>query len=75
MKKSSFSKHSQTDKAFLLNAKDKDIDFSDIPEISEEQLSRAVMRNKRGSLGYHGVNPISGLGVEASAGSRGTCSG
>ncbi|VAW31784.1 hypothetical protein MNBD_CHLOROFLEXI01-1871 [hydrothermal vent metagenome] len=28
-----------------------------------------------GSLGFHGVNPISGLGVKASAGSRGTCSG
>jgi uncharacterized protein (DUF4415 family) len=44
MKKSSFSKHSETDKTFLHNATDKDINLSDIPEISEEQLSRAVMR-------------------------------
>lgn len=44
MKKSSFSKHSETDRDFLHNAQDKDIDLSDIPEISEEQLARAVMR-------------------------------
>jgi uncharacterized protein (DUF4415 family) len=44
MKKSSFSKHSETDKEFLHTAKDEDIDLSDIPEISEEQIARAVMR-------------------------------
>ena len=44
MKKSSFSKHSETDRDFLHNAKDEDIDLSDIPEITEEQIARAVMR-------------------------------
>jgi uncharacterized protein (DUF4415 family) len=44
MKKSSFSKHSETDKEFLHTAKDEKIDLSDIPEITEEQIARAVMR-------------------------------
>jgi uncharacterized protein (DUF4415 family) len=44
MKKSSFSKHSETDKAYLHTAKDEEIDLSDIPEVTEEQLARAVMR-------------------------------
>jgi uncharacterized protein (DUF4415 family) len=44
MKKQSFSKHSETDKKFLKNAKDEDIDLSDIPEITEEQVARSVMR-------------------------------
>ncbi|VAW41009.1 hypothetical protein MNBD_CHLOROFLEXI01-2645 [hydrothermal vent metagenome] len=39
------------------------------------RIISARKATKYGSLGYHGVNPISGLGVEASAGSRGTCSG
>jgi hypothetical protein len=44
MKKSSFSKHSETDKAFLRTAKDEEIDLSDIPEITEEHIARAVIR-------------------------------
>ncbi len=44
MKKLSFSEHSETDRGFLHNAKDDAIDLSDIPEITEEQLARAVMR-------------------------------
>ena len=44
MKKSSFSTHSETDLDYLHNAKDEDIDLSDIPEITEEQLARAVAR-------------------------------
>jgi uncharacterized protein (DUF4415 family) len=44
MKKSSFSKHSETDLEYLHSAKDEDIDLSDIPEITEEQLDNAVAR-------------------------------
>lgn len=44
MKKISLSKHSESDSAFLQGAKDEDIDLTDIPEITEEQLARAVMR-------------------------------
>lgn len=44
MKKTSFSAHSETDRDFLHNATDKDIDLSDIPEITEGQLAHAVMR-------------------------------
>jgi len=44
MKKPSLSKHSETDQEFLHNAKDKDIDLSDIPEITEKQIARAIMR-------------------------------
>ncbi len=46
MKKSSFSKHSETDEIFLHHAKDEDIDLSDIPEITEEQITQAIMRMK-----------------------------
>ena len=44
MKKRSFSKHSETDETFLKTARDEDIDLSDIPEITEEQMARSVMR-------------------------------
>jgi uncharacterized protein (DUF4415 family) len=44
MKKSSFSKLSETDKVFLQDAKDEDIDLSDIPEITEAQIAGAVVR-------------------------------
>lgn len=44
MKKRSFSKHSETDKAFLYTAQDGDIDLSDIPEITEAQISGATRR-------------------------------
>lgn len=44
MKKPSFSKRSETDEAFLKTAKDDEIDLSDIPEITEEQIARSVMR-------------------------------
>jgi hypothetical protein len=44
MKKSSFSKYSETDKAFLHTAKDEEIDLSAIPEITEEQIAHTVMR-------------------------------
>lgn len=44
MKKPSFSKHSETDKEFLHTASDKEIDLSDIPEITEKQLGQAVLR-------------------------------
>ena len=44
MKQSSISKHSESDLHFLHHASDEEIDFSDIPEISEEQMSNAVVR-------------------------------
>ncbi len=44
MKKSSISNHSETDLHFLHNAQDEDIDFSDIPELTEEQLAHATIR-------------------------------
>ncbi len=44
MKKTSFSEHSETDRDFLHNAKDEDIDLSEITEITEEQLERAILR-------------------------------
>lgn len=44
MRKSSFSKPSETDLDYLHSAKDEDIDLSDIPEITEEQLAHAVAR-------------------------------
>ncbi len=44
MKKSSISKHSETDLDFLHTARDEDIDFSDIPEITEPQLASAIIR-------------------------------
>lgn len=44
MKKSSISKQSETDLDFLHTAQDEDIDLSDIPEISEEQLANAIIR-------------------------------
>jgi len=44
MKKSSISKQSETDLNFLHTAQDEDIDFSDIPEITEEQLANATVR-------------------------------
>ncbi|MBX3056819.1 MAG: BrnA antitoxin family protein [Anaerolineae bacterium] len=44
MKNSSFSTHSETDWDFLHQATDEDIDLSDIPEITPEQITRGVMR-------------------------------
>lgn len=44
MKKKSLSKRSETDLEFLHNATDEEIDLSDIPEITEEQIARAVPR-------------------------------
>jgi uncharacterized protein (DUF4415 family) len=44
MNKSSSLEHSETDWEFLRTAGDEDIDLSDIPEITEEQMARAIMR-------------------------------
>ena len=38
------SEHSETDWEFIKNLQDKDIDLSDIPEMTEGQMARAVMR-------------------------------
>jgi uncharacterized protein (DUF4415 family) len=44
MKKSTTSKNSQTDWNRLKAMKDKDIDFSDCPEVTPEMFARAVVR-------------------------------
>ena len=44
MSKNSTENHSKTDWDALEKMTDEDIDFSDIPEISEEQMSKAVMK-------------------------------
>lgn len=44
MKKSITSKKSQTDWQRLKTMKDKDIDFSDCPEVTPEMFARAVIR-------------------------------
>lgn len=44
MKNSPFSTHSETDWDFLHRATDEDIDLSDIPEITPEQISHGVAR-------------------------------
>ena len=44
MKKSATSKKSRTDWRRVDALKDKDIDFSDIPEITPEMFARAVIR-------------------------------
>ena len=38
------SAHSETDWETIKNLQDNDIDLSDIPEITEEQMARAVLR-------------------------------
>ena len=44
MNKNSTENHSKTDWEALEKMTDEDIDFSDIPEISEEQMVKAVMK-------------------------------
>lgn len=44
MKKESFSTHSESDREFLYKARDEEIDLSDIPEITPDQLANAVLR-------------------------------
>jgi uncharacterized protein (DUF4415 family) len=44
MKKKYTSKDSQTDWERINKMEDKDIDFSDIPEITEEQFERSLLR-------------------------------
>jgi len=44
MKKNSTSKDSQTDWERIAAMQDEDIDLSEIPEIDESQLKRAVLR-------------------------------
>ena len=44
MNKNSTSKVSQTDWAYVDALQDEDIDLSDIPEITEEQMAQAVLR-------------------------------
>ncbi|MCA9969905.1 MAG: BrnA antitoxin family protein [Anaerolineales bacterium] len=44
MKKPYSSRHSETDEAFLHTAKDTDIDLSDIPEITADQIAGAILR-------------------------------
>jgi uncharacterized protein (DUF4415 family) len=44
MKKSTTSKNSQTDWNRLKAMEDKDIDFSDCPEVTPEMFARAVVR-------------------------------
>jgi uncharacterized protein (DUF4415 family) len=44
MNKNSTSKASQTDWAYLEDLQDEDIDLTDIPQVTEEQMSQAVLR-------------------------------
>jgi len=44
MSKNSTKNHSKTDWAALEKMTDEEIDFSDIPEITEEQMAKAVMK-------------------------------
>lgn len=44
MSKSSISKTSQTDWAYVEALQDEDIDLTDIPEVTEEQMAQAVLR-------------------------------
>ena len=44
MSKNSTSKASQTDWAYIDTLQDEDIDLSDIPETTEEQMAQAVLR-------------------------------
>lgn len=44
MSKESTSHHSETDWDYIDNLKDEEIDLSDIPEITEEQFSKAKLR-------------------------------
>ncbi len=44
MSKNSTENHSKTDWEALEKMTDEDIDFSDIPEITDEQMSKAVMK-------------------------------
>ena len=44
MNKNSTSKASQTDWAYIDALQDEDIDLTDIPQVTEEQMSRAVLR-------------------------------
>ncbi len=44
MNEESLSRHSETDWEYIQNLSDKEIDLSDIPEITEEQAARAVRR-------------------------------
>jgi uncharacterized protein (DUF4415 family) len=44
MKRDSTLTHSETDWEYLRNLPDSEIDLSDIPEITPEQMKRAVMR-------------------------------
>ena len=44
MSKNSTSKVSQTDWAYIDALRDEDIDLSDIPEVTEDQMARAVLR-------------------------------
>ena len=44
MSKNSTSRASQTDWAYVNALQDEDIDLSDVPEVTEEQTARAVLR-------------------------------
>ena len=44
MSKNSISKTSQTDWAYVEALQDEDIDLTDIPEVTEEQMAQAVLR-------------------------------
>ncbi len=44
MNKNYSSEHSKTDWEHIKNLKDEDIDLSDIPEITEEQMAQATLR-------------------------------
>lgn len=44
MSKNSISKNSQTDWAYIEALQDEDIDLTDIPEVTEEQMAQAVLR-------------------------------
>jgi len=44
MSKNYSSKHSETDWEYIKNLQDNDINLSDIPEITEEQMAKAVLR-------------------------------
>lgn len=51
MKKSTISKKSQTDWKRVDALKDKDIDFTEVPEVPAEMFAQAIVR--------HGLKPVS----------------
>ena len=67
MSRRSTSKGSQTDWDRIRRLKDEDIDLSDIPEVTDQQMARAVLRlgGKPASKGKVRVNMFLDAGVVA----------